>query len=159
MLCPVQRAQLHSDRLHPSLLLTGAILHDIGKLQEYDAKSLAFNLTDRGKLVGHICIGLEMVQEKLKALEDFPAGIRMELEHMLLSHHGEKEWGSPEVPKTFNAYALFHADLVSARLNQFSGLLDKGQGVEPGWSEWDRLLERSVFLSSPEPEKPVEARD
>lgn len=146
-------------RLHPSLLLTGAILHDIGKVQEYDVKSLAFNLTDRGKLLGHISMGLRMIQEKLEQLEDFPPDLRLELEHMILSHHGEKEWGSPEVPKTFNAYALFHGDLVSARLNQFSGLLDRGQGVEPGWSEWDRLLERSVYLSSPEPGTPVEAKD
>jgi 3'-5' exoribonuclease len=143
-------------KFHPSLLLTGAILHDIGKLEEYDLQSLAFNLTDRGKLVGHICIGLEMGKEKCSLQTDFPEDLKLELEHLLLSHHGEKEWGSPEVPKTFNAFALFHADLVSARLNQFAGLVGKGQGVEPRWSEWDRLLERSVYLSSPVAVQPEE---
>ena len=54
----------------------------------------------------------------------FPDSLRVELEHMLISHHGEKEWGSPEVPQTVNAFALFHADLVSARLKQFMQIMD-----------------------------------
>lgn len=137
-------------KLHPSLLLTGAILHDMGKIEEYDLKSLAYNLTDRGKLIGHISIGIEMLRQKCLEVKDFPKDVQMELEHMILSHHGQKEWGSPEVPKTFNAYALFHADLVSARLNQFSGIIEKGQGVEEGWTDWDRLLERSVYLPIPQ---------
>ncbi len=139
---------LYPEKLNPSLLLTGAILHDIGKIEEYDLKSLSFNLTDRGKLIGHITIGLENLREKYAALGKIPFNLRTELEHMILAHHGQKEWGSPEVPKTFNAFALFYADLTSARLSQFELVAAKGAGAEKGWTEWDRLLGRSVYLGN-----------
>jgi len=131
-------------QLEASLLYCGALLHDVGKIMEYDADSLNFELTTPGKLLGHIAIGKEMVDERIKKVPGFPENLRLELAHILLSHHGQKEWGSPEVPKTFEAFALFHADLVSARLNQFSLVMSKGG--EGGWTEWDRHLERSIFL-------------
>ena len=69
---------------------------------------------------------------------------------MILTHHGQREWGSPEVPKTIHAFALFHADLVSGRLNQFIRIMDKySQESDCCWSEWDRFLERSVYLKLP----------
>lgn len=132
-----------------SLLYCGALLHDVGKIEEYDSTSLTFELTDRGKLLGHIMMGQEMVEQRIKRVQGFPEAYRLELMHMLLSHHGQKEWGSPEIPKTFAAYALFHADLVSARLNQFSLVVKKGE-KENGWTDWDRLLERSVYLGKAE---------
>ncbi len=132
--------------LDTSLLYSGALLHDIGKIAEYDSGGLSFELTTRGKLLGHIAIGKEMYDERVERIKGFPAGLRMELAHMLLSHHGQKEWGSPEVPKTFEAFALHYADLVSARLNQFSGVMGRKSSSEDGWTEWDRLLERSVFV-------------
>lgn len=131
-------------QLQASLLYCGALLHDVGKIMEYDADSLNFELTTPGKLLGHIAIGKEMVDERTKKVPGFPENLRLELAHLLLSHHGQKEWGSPEVPKTFEAFALFHADLISARLNQFSLVMSKGG--EGGWTEWDRHLERSIFL-------------
>jgi len=144
-----RRFALMYPQLDASLLVCGSLLHDIGKIEEYDAKSLTFELTTRGKLLGHIIMGKDMVDEKVARIAGFPQSLHMELVHMLLSHHGLKEWGSPEIPKTFNAYALFHADLVSARLNQFAEVVKKGK-KDGEWTEWDRLLERSVYLGMAE---------
>lgn len=85
-----------------------------------------------------------MLEERIKTLPGFPPELRLALTHMILSSHGEKENGSPEVPKTFEAYALHYAELVSARINQFALALDKPVD-ENGWTEWDRSLDRSVF--------------
>lgn len=134
----------YSD-LNLSLLLCGAILHDVGKIVEYDANTLSFELTTRGKLLGHISIGKEMIDQRISKIVGFPDELHLELTHMILSHHGQKEWGSPEVPRTFAAFALHYADLTSARLNQFSQVMGKGNKVD-GWTDWDRLLERDIYL-------------
>jgi 3'-5' exoribonuclease len=139
-------AALYPQHINLDLLLAGAILHDIGKIEEYRQDSISFDFTDRGKLVGHISIGKEMLDRRMAALPDFPAGLKLELEHMLLTHHGMREWGSPEVPKTIHAFALFHADLLSARMNQFIGIMDKHVPESGDWTEWDRFLERSIFI-------------
>lgn len=131
--------------LDRSLLLCGALLHDAGKIEEYDALSLTFDLTTKGKLLGHIMIGKTMLDQRVAEIPGFPEVLYLELAHMILSHHGQKEWGSPEIPRTFAAFALFHADLVSARLNLFAQVAAKG-GKEDGWTEWNRLLERDVFV-------------
>ena len=94
-------------------------------------------------------IGQVMVAEKVKSIGSFPENLYIELAHMLLSHHGQKEWGSPEIPRTFNASALFHADLVSARLNQFAQAAEKGVNAE-GWTQWNRLLGRDIFIGTAE---------
>ena len=128
-----------------SLLLCAALLHDMGKIEEYDVTSLTFELTTRGKLIGHIVIGKEMLDACVQKIDGFPATLWLELSHILLSHHGKKEWGSPEIPRTFAAYTLHHADLVSARLNQFALVAGKGN-KQDGWTDYDRLLERDVYL-------------
>ncbi len=145
------QAALYPEKIRLDLLLTGALLHDIGKIEEYRQESLSFEFTDRGKLVGHISIGKEMLDRKMADLSAFPPGLRLELEHMLLAHHGNREWGSPEVPKTIHAFALYHADLLSARLNQFAILMDKHVPESGDWADWDRFLERSIFVP-PTPE-------
>ncbi len=139
-------AVLYPGQIKLDLLLTGAILHDIGKIAEYKLDSISFDFTDRGKLVGHISIGKEMLSSRLAKLEDFPENLKLELEHMMLSHHGQREWGSPEVPKTIHAFALFHADLVSARMNQFIKIMEKHVPESGDWTEWDRFLERSIYI-------------
>jgi 3'-5' exoribonuclease len=143
-------AALYPGRIRTDLLLAGAILHDIGKLEEYRQDSISFDFTDRGKLVGHISIGKEMLDRKLAGLSDFPPALKLELEHMMLTHHGMREWGSPEVPKTIHAFALFHADLVSARMNQFAGIIERHVPESGDWTEWDRFLERSIYISPSE---------
>ncbi|HHX86998.1 MAG TPA: HD domain-containing protein [Firmicutes bacterium] len=142
-------ASMYPQQLRPDLLFVGAILHDVGKLEEYDSSSLSFEFSDRGKLVGHISIGKEMLDQKISQIKNFPSQLKLELEHMILAHHGLREWGSPEVPKTIHAFALFHADLVSGRLNQFIRIMDKHSLESGDWSEWDRFLERSIYLKLP----------
>ena len=140
-----QMAKLYPQEINLDLLLTGALLHDIGKVEEYNLKSISFDFTDRGRLVGHISLGREMLLARLASLSDFPPALALQLEHMLLTHHGKREWGSPEVPKTIHAYALFCADLTSARLNQFKGALNKHNPAQGPWTDYDRFLERSIF--------------
>jgi len=146
-------ARLYPDHLRLDLLLTGAILHDVGKIEEYDPASFDFEFSDRGKLIGHISIGKEMLDQKISQIPSFPPQLKLELQHMILSHHGMREWGSPEVPKTIHAFTLFHADLVSARLNQFIRLMEKRPPGEGDWTEWDRHLERSIYLKKPDDEE------
>jgi 3'-5' exoribonuclease len=145
--------ELYPGRINRDLLLTGAILHDIGKLEEYNQDSISFEFSDRGKLVGHISIGKEMLDRRLAGLPDFPADLKLELEHMMLTHHGQRDWGSPEVPKTINAFALFHADLVSARMNQFLGIMKNHPEGSGDWTEWDRFLERSIYVGGVKEER------
>ncbi len=140
---------LYPQHLRLDLLLTGAVLHDIGKIEEYRRESISFDFSDRGRLIGHISIGKEMLDRKLAELADFPADLQLELEHMMLSHHGAREWGSPEVPKTIHAFALFHADLLSARMNQFNGIIERHIPESGDWTEWDRFLERSIYIRPP----------
>ena len=90
-----------------------------------------------------------MIAARIKDIADFPADLEMELLHLILAHHGQKEWGSPEIPRTFAAYALHHADLVSARLNQFAQVSGKGEHRN-NWTEYDRLLARDIYLGKAE---------
>lgn len=140
--------RLYPAQLQLDLLIAGAILHDVGKIEEYDPASLSFEFSDRGKLIGHISIGKEMLDQKVSQIPDFPVRLKLELEHMILTHHGMREWGSPEVPKTIHAFTLFHADLVSARLNQFIKVMEKHPPGSGDWTEWDRFLDRSIYLKS-----------
>lgn len=132
-------------QLDQSLLVTAAIFHDLGKIEEYDPHSYVFEQTDRGRLLGHITIGLEIIRELMGRLPLFPENIKTQLEHAIISHHGEKEWGSPEIPQTFEAFALFHADLLSARLKQFQQVMKKDIKRSKHWTAWDNFLGRRVY--------------
>lgn len=137
-----------SDIIDRDALITGALLHDIGKLKEYNLNSISFEMTNMGKLIGHLVLGKEMVDEKIRGIDEFPEELKIALDHMIISHHGEREWGSPEVPKTMEAFALFHADLLSARLNQFAGIIRNHHDPESSWTPWDKFLERSAYVQS-----------
>ncbi len=140
----LQAISLYPQQLDPSLLITAAILHDLGKIEEYDAQSFIFEQTDKGRLLGHITIGLELVRKMLAKLPGFPERLKIQLEHALISHHGEKDWGSPEIPQTFEAFTLFHADLFSARLKQFQQVM-KNEKSTVSWTNWDRFLKRRIY--------------
>ena len=126
-------------KLYPALdrdlLVTAAILHDVGKLWEYDADSITFERTDPGKLLGHIVLGWELTRRARHEIPRFPEGEGLHLEHLILSHHGQKDWGSPVEPHTPEAVVLHQADLASARVNQ--ALQAVASAVPESWSQKD----------------------
>lgn len=134
------------SNLNRDLLLTGCILHDIGKVEEYNLQSLTFQLTDEGRLLGHPQIGAQMVAQAASSIPGFPNELRLELEHMLLSHHGQPEWGAVQPPKTINAMALHLADLTSSRLSQFDRVIGEHDPSGGRWSKWDKFLARSIWV-------------
>ncbi len=108
---------IHSE-LNRDLLITGAMLHDFGKIEELSFDS-AFEYTDKGKLLGHIVIATIIVDEEIKRIKDFPEELKINLLHLILSHQGKLEHASPVVPKTLEAITLYHADELSAKVNAY----------------------------------------
>ncbi len=127
------------------LLVTAAILHDIGKVVEYTYDG-PFDLSDEGKLIGHVIIGERMVAEAIEGIPDFPQSLALKLRHMILSHHGKLEWGSPKRPKTLEAIALHLADYLDASIAQFAEVVEESSNVEGKWSSYNRRLERQIYL-------------
>ena len=107
-------AKIHSE-LDVDLLIAGCIFHDIGKIEEYQVSN-TISYTDQGRLFGHIMIGQLLVSEKIKQLENFPTVLADKIIHMILSHHGILEWGSPVIPAFPEAIALHYIDQVDAKI-------------------------------------------
>jgi 3'-5' exoribonuclease len=125
---------LHYEKLNRDLLISGAILHDIGKITAYSAKT-SIDMTDKGKFLGHITLSSAMVEEKLEQMSDFPDVLKMKLIHLILSHHGntESEYQSPKGLKIPEASALYHADLFDAKVKEFLQEMDKEKNLEDDW--------------------------
>jgi 3'-5' exoribonuclease len=130
--------------LNRDLLLAGALLHDVGKVREM-AYLRSFDYTDEGKLLGHITIGVEMVHEKISALGNFPQEDAMLLKHMILSHHGQYEFGSPKRPKTIEATVLNYLDDMDSKINGIRTHMRKEQANPSRWSTYHRLYDRYFF--------------
>lgn len=130
-----------------SLLISGAILHDIGKVKEFSYPIPPFDYTDRGRLVGHMVLGVEMLQERVAKLSGFPEEIAVRIKHLILSHHGRYEFGSPALPMLHEAFILNYLDELDSKINYVERL--SAQVDKPGyhWSEYQRTLERFLFLS------------
>jgi 3'-5' exoribonuclease len=109
------------DNLNPpidyDLTMAAAILHDIGKLRELEYHPVEAKFTKLGSLVGHIVLGRDMVREKARQIGDFPEETLLLLEHAILAHHGQKEYGAPVEPATIEALILHHADVIDAKIN------------------------------------------
>lgn len=140
-------AAQHYKEIHRDLLLTGAVLHDIGKIEELSWGS-SFDYTVRGQLLGHITIGIGMIERKLNALPDFPAELRLLVEHLVLSHHGRLEFGSPKPPMIPEAVVLHYLDDLDAKMQTISNEFARhsAQGAPPGtMTEWVRSMERPLL--------------
>ncbi len=126
------------------LLLTGGILHDIGKIYEL-SYGRTVEYTDEGRLVGHIVMGAEMVDKRIAAREDFPAHLALKLRHVMLSHHGDLEYGSPKRPKTVEALIVHFIDDLDAKVNAFQEFIAAAPDDESDWTPYHRLLERFIY--------------
>lgn len=129
-------------QLNRDLLLTAAMFHDIGKLKELSVFP-ENDYTDDGQLLGHIIIGTEMINDKIKTISGFPPKLALELKHCILAHHGELEYGSPKKPALLEALALNFADNTDAKMETMIEALNAG-GDNPGWLGYNRLLETNI---------------
>ncbi len=134
--------------VNQDLLIAGAILHDIGKTLELSS-DCGFDYTDSGRLLGHILLTMEMIDEKIRAIPEIPESLSLQLKHLLLSHHGEYEFGSPKRPKTLEALLLHHLDDLDAKMNGFLTWIEKEREDPSRWTSFHKLFDR--FLFKPEP--------
>ena len=132
--------------INRDFLITMAILHDIGKIREY-AYDKVIEHTDEGKLLGHIAISLEMIDQKIGSMDNFPKDLKLMVKHTLLSHHGHFEFGSPKLPSILAAVALYYADEMEAKVSGFINIKAENKNFNEKWSKWIWWLERSIFLN------------
>lgn len=136
--------------LDRDLLLAAAILHDVGKVRELSWDRV-FDYTDAGRLLGHISLGALLVEERIRAIPDFPEPLAQRLLHCILSHHGELEWGSPKRPKTLEALVLHYAEDLDGKVNSFLNFAQSHPDPQhPGWSQFNRSLDRYLYFGGGE---------
>lgn len=134
--------------LDRDLLVAGCVLHDIGKVESYDC-SQGFRYTDAGGLIGHLPLGASMVERRAGAISGFPRPLLDHLLHMVLSHHGDYQFGSPVLPATAEAIALHYLDNLDAKLNAFETAVLGDMDETDEWTEWSRVFNRRLFKGRP----------
>lgn len=131
--------------INRDLLITGALLHDIGKTEELDYRK-AFGYTDKGSLLGHITIAAIEVEKAIDKIEGFPEELKNQTLHLILSHQGKLEFASPVVPKTLEAIVLYQADELSAKANAYKhAILAENQG-DKKWTKYIYLAETNLYI-------------
>lgn len=132
-------------QIDKEILLVGALFHDLGKAFEL-SHGISREYTDQGRLLGHITIGLEAMEPFLRKAKNLPAELVLHLKHLIVSHHGEYEFGSPRRPKTLEAFVLHYADNLDAKINTVQSALTGPDGEDiDGWSEYQRSLSRYLY--------------
>jgi 3'-5' exoribonuclease len=136
----------HYPEVDGELLLTGIVLHDIGKTEEL-CYQRAIGYTTEGQLLGHIVIGLGMVQQRIAAIPDFPRTLAVLVEHLIVSHHGSYEFGSPKLPAVREAVLLSHLDDLDSKMAAMCETLSQA-GAEELWTERNAALRRNLLNSA-----------
>lgn len=136
-------------QLNRDLLLMGVFLHDLGKIDELEYEK-AFGYTDVGQMVGHVVMAVETLAEKVKQAEELsgeplPPATVLQLKHMIVSHHGEYEFGAPKLPMTLEALALYHIDNLDAKLHSFAQLIHDDPNVEGSFTLYQQNLGRKLY--------------
>lgn len=143
----------HYPFLDRDLLITAGILHDIGKLEEY-SYDLHVDYTDAGRLLGHVVLGVQRLAQEIGQIKGFPPTLSLALQHLVLSHHGQYEFGAPKRPKTLEAFALHYADDLDAKMNHLSGILEAERDTPSRWTTFQRIYDRFIFKGGPEEAQP-----
>ena len=154
----VEKVSSFHPEANRDLALTGAFLHDMGKVQELDPNTFEYTL--EGGLIGHLSLSFELLSKKISRIENFPKGLELHLKHIILSHHGEYEQQSPVLPKTLEATIVYHADELVSQANAIDELiqaqsklvLDSDRGGEQEWSNFVSIKNRKYLLKLPEKE-------
>ncbi|AFM39967.1 putative domain HDIG-containing protein [Desulfosporosinus acidiphilus SJ4] len=133
----------HFPSIDQDLIITGALLHDVGKMGEY-SYDRGIKFTTEGRLLGHIILGLELIVGEISKILEFPQELRYKLLHIISSHHGKYEWQSPKRPKIMEALVIHHADVMDAELYQFEQARNDYPDNE--WSPYIPSMERFLFL-------------
>ncbi len=144
-LCALARTvAAHYPNIDYDLLLTGVVLHDIGKIYELNYER-GFSYSDDGQLLGHITIALGMVADKLRGLPDFPPRLRTLVEHMILSHHGQLEFGSPKLPQFPEALLLHYLDEMDSKMECMRALIENDRQADGCFTAWSAPLDRAAL--------------
>ena len=144
-LCGLARmTAAHYGNIDYDLLLTGVVLHDIGKLYELNYER-GFSYSNDGQLLGHMAIALRMVSDKLRGLPDFPAPLRSLVEHLILSHHGQLEFGSPKLPLFPEALLLHYIDDMDSKMECMRSLIERDRQVEGCFTTYSPALSRTAL--------------
>lgn len=138
----------HYPSLRRELVLAGIILHDLGKIKELNF-SRGFRYTTRGQLVGHISLTLEIVQEKIRGIPDFPSGLKDQIEHLILSHHGKTEFGSPKEPMFPEALVVHYLDDLDSKLAAMRAQYAADQDRPGEWTARNPALKRELLKTEP----------
>ena len=144
-------------QINRDLLLTGAFLHDIGKIHEL-TYNRSFSYTTRGQLLGHMIIELEMLQAKLAAGAGFPGSLKTLIEHLIISHHGQYDFGSPKLPMFPEALMLHYLDDLDSKMEAMRAHFERGGDSEGAWTSYNPslgrpLLNTAKFLAGKAPEE------
>jgi 3'-5' exoribonuclease len=135
--------------IDPDLLLMGAFLHDVGKIRELTyERDLGYS--DEGQLIGHLVMGVEILDEKVQEAEKlsgeaFPEELLLRLKHMVVSHHGEYEFGSPKLPMTLEAIALHYLDNLDSKIHSIGQLMNEDANEASPWTPYQAPLSRKLF--------------
>lgn len=137
--------QHYPDSVNTDLILSAAFLHDVGKIEEFSTKGF-IDYSTPGRLMGHIAIGVDMISDKISQITNFPESLKQQLIHCILSHHGQKEKGSPVVPMTLEALILNFVDDLDSSVAAYQRIIAKEK--EPGkeWSNYVNLIDRFIYF-------------
>lgn len=138
--------------VNADLLIAGALLHDIGKLFEYQWDGY-IEYSDEGRLHGHIALGYHLIAARIDAQPDFPNDLRRHLLHLVLAHQGQKEQGSPVVPMTREAFILYYADELDSKLGAFDRICEQEHEEGKRWSNYVNLMDRFFYFGDETPLK------
>jgi 3'-5' exoribonuclease len=141
----------HFRGIDTDLLTVGAFIHDIGKVRELSIRK-SIEYSTEGRLIGHISLGYEMISEKIKSIPGFPEELSLLLRHIILSHHGEYEFGSPKRPKIQEALIISYLDDLAAKINNFQATLRKENVAAGDWTGYSKMHDRYLYRQAAYPD-------